>query len=793
MRLLDFLIDRWGHEGINRASSGDTDDLQLAVPHERRLRLATRHGYEDSIPRSEHSLLSLRLTALFVSTALAACFALPAVAQDSATPDILQPGDAIEFASDTMDYDDETKIVTASGNVVVTRDGYRLVADQVSYNQISGAVEAHGNIQVIDPSGNQAFGQSMQLNESLRDGVIEGFLLVLQDGGRLAASGGKRVEGVSELGRAVYTPCDIIGKDGCPKEPLWQVKALKVRHDPERSRVYYKNARLEVLGVPILFLPSLSHPDGPGHNASGILIPSLRIDRSLGLAIELPYLLSFSQRNDLTLTPTFYTSVNPALGAEYRHQLADGPIRFGGLVTYSSELDFPNPQLPDIGVPNRKIRGYFYGNGRLQHDPNWRSTFGVRLTTDDTFLRRYDVSRDDTLRNFYSLERQAGDSYFAIEGWAFQGLRRTDTSGQSPIALPLIDYRRALDTPGLGGRLALRANSAAIARTDGMDTQRASASAEWTRSVFTGLGQRVTATGLLRGDVYHTSDSALAEFVNYAAPDGWAARFLPAAAIDVEWPLAGPALGGIQTLTPHVQFSVSPTGNNKDIPNEDSRAVDLDDSNLFDLNRFPGFDRWEGGPRVTYGGSWRLDRPRWQIESEFGQSYRFSDNGALFPDGTGLSGRFSDFVGRNTVRFGNNIDFTHRYRLDKADFTLRRNEIDVTVGGSRTYATIGYVKLNRDINIEDLQDREEVRAGGRISFARYWSVIGSVIVDLTSRAEDPLNTSDGFDLIRHRVGIAYQDECFELGITWRRDYVTDRDFERGNTFLLRLSLKNLGR
>ncbi|PSJ19588.1 LPS-assembly protein LptD, partial [Halomonas sp. ND22Bw] len=85
-----------------------------------------------------------------------------------------------------------------------------------------------------------------------------------------------------------------------------------------------------------------------------------------------------------------------------------------------------------------------------------------------------------------------------------------------------------------------------------------------------------------------------------------------------------------------------------------------------------------------------------------------------------------------------------RYRLDKDNLAVRRNEIDATVGSRRTYATVGYLRLNRNIQgLEDLQDREEVRAGGRLAFARYWSVWGSAMIDLTDRAEDPLSQSDG--------------------------------------------------
>ena len=37
------------------------------------------------------------------------------------------------------------------------------------------------------------------------------------------------------------------------------------------------------------------------------------------------------------------------------------------------------------------------------------------------------------------------------------------------------------------------------------------------------------------------------------------------------------------------------------ITNEDSRNFEFDDTNLFAINRFPGRDRYEGGPRVNYG------------------------------------------------------------------------------------------------------------------------------------------------------------------------------------------------
>jgi LPS-assembly protein len=155
----------------------------------------------------------------------------------------------------------------------------------------------------------------------------------------------------------------------------------------------------------------------------------------------------------------------------------------------------------------------------------------------------------------------------------------------------------------------------------------------------------------------------------------------------------------------------------------------------------------------------------------------------------------SDIVGRTRIRYGRLIDVTHRFRIDKDSFAVRRNELDLTVGSDETYLQVGYLRLNRDISatIEDLSDKEELRFAGRVKFARYWSLFGATVLDLTGRAEDPLSLADGFAPVRHRLGIAYEDECLELGLSWRRDYERIGDFRKGSTFALRLSLKGLGR
>ena len=75
----------------------------------------------------------------------------------------------------------------------------------------------------------------------------------------------------------------------------------------------------------------------------------------------------------------------------------------------------------------------------------------------------------------------------------------------------------------------------------------------------------------------------------------------------------------------------------------------------------------------------------------------------------------------------------------------------------------------------------------------HWSIFGSGVFDLTGISDDPaLVGVDGFQPIRTRLGVAYQDDCLEIDFTWRRDYVATGDAKKGNTFQIHIALRNLG-
>src|SRR3546814_6181884 len=133
---------------------------------------------------------------------------------------------------------------------------------------------------------------------------------------------------------------------------------------------------------------------------------------------------------------------------------------------------------------------------------------------------------------------------------------------------------------------------------------------------------------------------------------------------------------------------------NLDLPNEDARAVDLEDSNLFALNRFAGYDRFEDSTRFTYGVDYSLSLPGISIDTTVGQSYRLTTRPSLFPDGTGLTDRFSDYVGRTEIRYRDVVSLVHRFRLDKDNLAFRRNEVDATIKSEEHTSELQSLKSN---------------------------------------------------------------------------------------------------
>ncbi|GHF27650.1 LPS-assembly protein LptD [Kordiimonas sediminis] len=710
-------------------------------------------------------------------------FCAPSVgAQAVSSAEVLGLQSSVDFSADKITYNAETGDVRALGQVVLKRDGFTLLAGEIRYNEQTGKAVALGAVELQLKDGSRIVAPRLEMNDNLKSAFVQDIRFVMTDGGQVAAAEGSYDQDKAEtvLKRAVYSPCKVCIDDP-DDEPVWQIKAVKVTHDKNKRRLYYKDAFLEFLGVPVLWTPTLSHPDPTVDRASGFLPFEIKTNKHLGLVLGAPYHHVFSKSKDMTVTPILTTQEGLVVTGEYRQRFSDGQLVTDGSITYADKRDQNN-----IKSGGQEFRGNISAEGYFNHSDTWRSTFDLNWASDDTYLRRYDFSDADTLVNDYKFEGFYGSSYISARALAFQGLRLEDVTGLTAFALPLIDAEFIPDYRPLGGVVRIEGNALALHRLDGLDTQRVTAAASWERRFVSSAGVVLDVNASVRSDAYNIDDIEYPDDPAYVGNAESDVRTMARLSGRFSWPLVKYGETNSHTIEPIVEVTVAPTRRNaQSFINEDSRSFELTDRNIFSLDRPTGYDLYEDGSRVTYGFRWQYDGEDVQTEVMLGQSWQVSgDYGALFT-GTGLDGDSSDIVGRTQVSYRDWLFLDHRYRLDDSKLAVRRNDIDLTIGNEERSVTLGYFKLNRDLTdfvTGDRADREEIRATGSYRFYKNWHLSGGVIQDLTS----------GFDGVEYNIGASYKDECIEIGLQFRETYTRDRDIVPGTSILFRLKLKNLG-
>lgn len=693
-----------------------------------------------------------------------------------------RPGHGLDFGdgpalliADQVTHDEEAGVVTAEGNVEVTRGTRRLRADAIRYEESRDQMFAEGNVVLLEPTGEVLFADRVTLSGDLRDGLVNQLRARLADNSLFAAARGRRIEGTRiDMDRAVFTPCRVCEDSSVP--PLWQLRAERIQHDQERQTVTYKNAFFELFGMPVAYTPYFSHPDPTVERKSGFLAPSVGSDSELGFTLETPYYFALAPNYDLTFSPIFTSEEGPVLTGEYRHLLPSGDFTLAGSLTYGTEAIDDARDQPD----SRELRGHAEGEGLFNLDDKWRWGYDLAVASDDTYLQRYDFNNQSILNNRLFAERIWERNYIAINGYGFQGLRPNDDQGLIPIVLPLAEAELVSEPWRWNSRFTLDTSLLALTRTDGLDTRRLSATGGWELPWLGPLGDRHQLRLSLRSDAYSTDGNPRTLDEDGSNTE---LRAIPRISYDWNWPLIGDTFGLTPLLEPVVNATLAPEGgNDDDIPNEDSRDLEFDDSNLFEENRFPGLDRVEGGGHVSYGMRFGLygQDGEW-LNALFGQSYRFIGDGDIFEPESGLDSDFSDYVGRIDLTPDPWLNIRYRFRLDKNSLELLRNEVRAFVGPPELRFDANYLSLEDDPEAEDFRQREEITTG----------VLVRPLPSLALRAETRRNLVRN-STVAHNFGLIYRNQCLLLVAAVEKRFTENRDAGSGTTFTMRVTFQYLG-
>jgi LPS-assembly protein len=683
--------------------------------------------------------------------------------------------------ADTLINDEAAQTVTAEGDVQVRYQGRTMRADTLVYHLDTGQVEAAGNVEIVNPDGTATYAERVEADDELNVAVANELRARLGQNGSLAARTVVRHgPGESELSNIVYTSCPIC-QDG-DRPPTWSLRARRAIQDRETRTISYQGATLEIMGVPLLYLPIFAHPDPSVGRASGLLPPGFGRNDRLGTFYSQPYYWAISPSQDATVSAQVSSHVHPLFGAEYRKRFWSGSLEAQGTVTYEQDFDGDGNTFGD-----ETYRSSLFAQGRFEISDYWDWGFGAERISDDNYLRRYDIrgaadergpfvgSHTRLISQLFGVG-QDQNSYSSVAFVSFQGLRQQDSSFNLPLILPYAEYDGVFDDPILDGQFRVQASTAVLQRSEFSggrgDTARVSAAATWRDETVFGPGLVFSPFAHARGDLYYDETSA-DEYETIGRGLGYAGA-------EVSWPFMRPGESFDVVIEPVVMAAYA-TDEDPDprIVNEDSVAFELDDSNIFRPNGAPNYDLWERGGRMTVG--LRASARSHSGETAtaiFGRRWRDeSDN--QFSVASNLRADASDWVGAVGADLGRNFGADVRFRLEDESLELSRLDVGARAAWNRFNAGLRYFSVDETLSGDD--PREEVSGTLGVEIARGWSAEYGLRRDLDSN----INLSQ-------QIRAVYEDDCTFFEIAYTRSETRQGALGPSEGLQFRIGLRSLG-
>jgi LPS-assembly protein len=743
---------------------------------------------------------------------LAGGISLPAYAQ---TGDALvgnvqtNPNAQLLLESDELVYDINAKTISAVGGVQIDYDGNRLVARKVTYDQNTGRLKAEGKVEIVEKDGNRIYAENLDVTDDFKEGFVNALRVEAADNTRFAAESAERIGGeLTTFNNGIYTACEPCRAQP-DRAPLWQVRAQKIIWNGKRKTIRFERGRFEMFGMPLAFLPAFEIADPTVKRKSGFLIPSYRHETELGSGVTVPYFWALAPNYDLTLQGTYYTQQGFLGEAEWRHRLANGQytIKLAG-IDQQDPGAFPSTDEVDR---NNTARGMIGSTGAFTINPRWTYGWSVLAQSDKAFAYRYGIDNYDNYnitdqvylrglhdRNYFDLSLYR---FHVQEGWEDSNPNASEP--KQPWVLPSLDYAYTPTQSVAGGELNFDLNLQALTRDredgttplgltrsgylsgiDGSDG-RITAEAEWKRTFIADNGLVITPLLALRGDGMYVDSNSI------GVTRSEAFRGMATAGLEARWPILFSTTSSTHVLEPTAQLFVR---NNEpyagEMPNEDAQSFVFDASNLFERDKFSGYDRVEGGTRanlgIRYSGTLSGG---WGLNAIAGQSFQLGGlNSFASPDfvnagaESGLETARSDYVAMIGVNRGA-FNLTTGGRFDKDNFEVERAEVATTTAGKYGSLYVKYAFIAEQETYGFPDDRHEVTVGGSARLTPNWRLLGAGTYDLVSDT-----------LVKRTAALAYDDECFTYSMYYTQEQpvtATGTEGDKTTTFGFNISFRTL--
>ena len=677
---------------------------------------------------------------------------------------------SIGFEADNVVVNQADGSLFATGNVELKQANNTLRADEVTYYRSQNKAIARGNIVHIDGDDTVTNAAIMELNTEFSHILAETIISNFANGEWISADHADRIagdRGIFDASR--FTPCKCNFLNG--EQPLWDIKANQSVRNEKTQTITHYNMRMNVLNVPVGYLPFLTHPDWTVRRRSGFLTPSFIISSDLGFTPSIPYYQIIDETSDAEFTTYKYQYRGLGIKSRYR-KLWDRAEMSATIYTANVETY----------KKSRELVGAVDATYASQIGNRWNIRANLRRASQDTFMRRYNFNGDTSLKSTILATRTIDNRYYRVEASDRQSLLASDKILNEPTVLPSIFYEKTKE--GWRGNQKFRTELSAVQ----LDNDQGHEMARWS-GVFEVAEEFELPLGIanyeanVTGNYYsiHTKPNSAATMlgdISFVTP-----------ALSFGWRLPIAVVGANRTaiLEPQARLAfIDGKDRTSVIPNRDASDYRIDEANLFLLNRYQGKDYILPGTRADIGVSATTkDNFFGDVSGFLGVSRRLSGKTSAGLN-TNHRDKYSDYVASLTANPANSVNLRWSGRLSSKDLTLNEAKTSLSSALGAGSLSLTHNQLAKAYFASSDDDLEELSATYSQSLIGGWQFSATQLWDLSygktrrKKSTAALSWNGG------------AQDCLYITINYEHDPVADRDVSAVDQLNFVIGFKNLG-
>ena len=641
-------------------------------------------------------------------------------------------------ADEILILDNGNKI-KASGDIKIKTSEFDSISDNSTYNKELNQIKSSGNIIIKDNLNNYYYFDYLTTDKNFETALGSNVKVRTSDNARIVGkSFSRQKSNFNQINNASYTPC--LSENYLIKNcPGWKLDAKKVIHDTEKKTIYYENTVLSILNIPILYTPFFSHPDPSVKKKSGILMPIITSDNTLGTTLSVPLFYNIANNYDVTITPTIQTKADDYYSLNYRHLTENHMFNLESSISSNES--------------NTGTKNHIFIDGNVKN-PYGKFEYKIQTSNNDTYLRKNQINDLTILRSGLSFTKEMQNSYLDFKSHSYKHLNNIPNQKWEYI-YPSINYNvYNYNDPFLNKNWEVK--NAFLNYRDIDKNYKQEISSEIISNntiVLKNVGLRFE--NVLQNRVIYYNDTE---------NDFNQVRVFPQLSSKISFPLIKNDSKKSQILEPVLMPIIAPYNNYRNDQN-------VSNSNIFSLNRETSLSQWESGPRLNYGLNWLVSYDDLAINTNVGQSLK------LNKESNESKEEKSDYFITNIIDFKS-------FGYIKTDLTIDSENIYLKDNNINTSINIGNIKFGFDYDYESnnrIKTSEQISIGTKVNLRKDINLIASIRKDLMKEKS-----------IGNALGLHYENDCLAINFDYFKDFTAVGDIKDSHGFSFTITLKPFG-